>query len=365
MKIEVDKKKILEALQLAAGLAPQKDIYPILSNVLLESIPNFLIIKATDLKITLVQKLDCVTFENAKLLINCAKLLQICKNAPDEKINIESSGLAAKITMSDGTIKIVGEEPEKFPAIPEFFPEKKIAIGSKDLTAMISAVVWATTTERARYDLDNILFIFKKNLATAVATDGKRLAIYKSPCICEKEQTVTIPSKMIGLVGRLINVKEETYIEIKDNQFIVSNCGTFVTTRTSEAKFPPYEKVIPQNNTTTITVNKEKFLSCVHRASWCANEKNKSMEFFFGPGVISLKASEESLGDSEISCSSSLLGNPFSIKFNPDYILDIKNVKEGNEITIHGRDNISAAEIREGERFQYVVLPIKPQGAEG
>ncbi len=179
MKVKCQRQSLLKGLQAITGVITQRDIYPILENVLVLATNNTLLFKATDLKISLTYSVPPTDFdivEEGEVLVSASKFCNIIKETPDEQVLIEKSNFDAKITCNDGTFKILGEEPGKFPAVPEFEEGESVEIQGTDFQKLIKKTLFATTSLKTRYDLDNVLVLVSPEGLRFVATDGKRLS---------------------------------------------------------------------------------------------------------------------------------------------------------------------------------------------
>lgn len=371
MKIKCQKQVLLQALQTVTGVAAQKDIYPVLANVKVIADGDSLQLKATDLKISLTYSLSSNSYEimePGELLISAYRFFNVVKENPDESIILEKSDMFnAKITCSDGNFKILGEEPNKFPPIPEFGEAESLEVLGVDFQKLIKKTLFATTTEKTRYSLDNVLVLTFDDKLRFVATDGKRLAICDRPCenTTLKEREFTVPSRGLQQIDRVLSATspEKVKLGLIDNQLLFQTEEVVLSTRLAEAKFPPYEKVIPKDLPHKAFLKVKDFSSTLRRACFFTDEKNKSIELSFSSDTLKLFANDEGTGEAFLKMPVVFEGEPFDIKFNPDFFNDMLKVVDSPEVTVFLKDFASPAMIEDGEDFRYVVLPIKPQEA--
>lgn len=369
MKIKCQKQVLLQALQTITGVATQKDIFPVLANVKVIANDNALQLKATDLKISLTYSLDDKDYEilePGELLISAYRFFNVVKENPDENIVLEKSDtFNAKITCSDGSFKILGEDPSKFPPLPEFKEAESLEILGSDFQKLIKKTLFATTAEKTRYSLDNVLVLTFEDSLRFVATDGKRLAICDRPCenISLKDREFIVPSKGLQQIDRVLSATspEKVKLGLIENQLLFQTKEVVLSTRLAEAKFPPYEKVIPKDLSHKAFLKVKDFSSALRRVCWFTDEKNKSIELSFSSNSLKLFANDEGTGEASLEMPVVFEGEPFDIKFNPDFFNDMLKVVDSSEITVFLKDFASPAMIKDGEDFKYVVLPIKPQ----
>src|SRR5207247_10101190 len=83
----------------------------------------------------------------------------------------------ASIRSGQSFFQILGLPEEEFPTLPKFEDAKVVTIRQKDLRDGLRKTSYAISTDETRYVLNGVLFSFKDNKLTLVATDGRRLAM--------------------------------------------------------------------------------------------------------------------------------------------------------------------------------------------
>src|SRR5207245_9781775 len=83
----------------------------------------------------------------------------------------------ASIRSGQSFFKILGLPEEEFPPLPKFEGAKVVTIRQKDLRDGLRKTSYAISTDETGYVLNRVLFRFKDNRLTLVATDGRRLAM--------------------------------------------------------------------------------------------------------------------------------------------------------------------------------------------
>lgn len=119
----------------------------------------------------------------------------------------------------------------------------KLELGSNFLLAIEKCIPY-TATEKTRYEFDNVLVDFSKSVAAA--TDGKTLAVV--PFTGGKlERQIVLPLKNASLLVELLDSSKPIILHLEKNDNLARfEQGNYqITVRLSEAKFPPYEKVVP------------------------------------------------------------------------------------------------------------------------
>lgn len=366
MKIKCSKQPLLKALQSVTAIATQKDLYPVLENVKIVARDNTISLQATDLKISLTYLLQeqITIIEPGEMLICAAKLYNLVKETPDAEISLEQDNLNGVLVCQDGKFCIWGEDTSKFPEIPKFQDQAALEIGGEDFQTLIKKTLFATTTEKTRYDLDNVLITVNEDKLRFVATDGKRLALCEKKCKIVGDvpkKPVTVPNKGLQQIEKVLTTTSPATVTLNflENQLLFRTNEITLSTRLSDAKFPPYEKVIPKGLAHKITLVTKDFASALRRVCILADEKNKIVEVSLTAKSMKLFAMGEGTGEATLEMPIEFTGEPFTIKFNPNFLLDVAKVVVSENLEVLLQDSSSAVLIKDGEDFQYILLPIK------
>src|SRR3954465_11633076 len=178
MKFSVTKDKLLEALQQVQNVVSTRTTLPILSNVLLQAKGNEVHLTTTDLDVGVRGSFEAQIEKEGATTLPARRLFNIVRELPATEIQVDVDGKnAASIRSGQSFFKILGLPEEEFPPLPKFENAKVVTIRQKQLGDALKKTSYAISTDETRYVLNGILFSFKENKLTMVATDGRRLAL--------------------------------------------------------------------------------------------------------------------------------------------------------------------------------------------
>src|SRR6476659_5394294 len=85
---------------------------------------------------------------------------------------------------------------------------------------MLKKTSYAISTDETRYVLNGILFSFKDNKLTLVATDGRRLALVELEVEfpSSQETEIIVSTKAVTEIQRLLREESEVKLSISENQ---------------------------------------------------------------------------------------------------------------------------------------------------
>jgi DNA polymerase-3 subunit beta len=142
-------------------------------------------------------------------------------------------------------------------------------IVKKVLKEGLKKTSYAISTDETRYVLNDILFSFKDNKLTLVATDGRRLALVDLELEFPRsqEREIIVPTKAVTEIQRLVREEGEVKLRIGENQIAFELNRTLLVSKLIEGNYPNYRQVIPSEAKERITLERETFLRAVRRVS--------------------------------------------------------------------------------------------------
>ena len=328
MNILLNKNDLQTALQSLIKITPSRTTLPILHSVLFESVENSLIIRGTDLEVSMKISLNTSFNKFNPFVISLKKLNEIVNEIKDEEINIEINDKQINIKTSLGTYSLMSKNPEEFPSWTETKKEKSINFEKEELNDIISKTLYAVSKDEIKPALQGVLFDNRDNKLNIVATDGAKLVKidFKGENSLEKE--IIIPTKFLSIIRSCL--KKENKIFISDNHISIQLENMEISSRLINQKFPDYSSVIPMDNDKRVRINKESFYSSVKRVSIFSNRSTNQINLHFNENKLTISTSDPenvSSGTETIECD--YIGEEISIGFNGDYLKEtIKNQKE-------------------------------------
>src|SRR6202044_3843795 len=180
MEFTVSRADLVRELNLSQGVVEKKTTIPILSNVLLETDGNRVILTATDLELGI--RCSCVARvkKAGAGTVPARRLLDYIRLLPDGDVQVKiQENHWASLVSGRSRTRIAGMSRESFPELPQMPPVMaEIPIGV--LASMISKTIFSISSEESRFTLNGALLVLRKGGLVMVATDGHRLAMVES-----------------------------------------------------------------------------------------------------------------------------------------------------------------------------------------
>ena len=370
MKFKISRTIFFKTLSHLQGIVDKKNSLPVLANILIEAKNNELTLSSTDMDISIIEKINCSVMEDGATTINSQILYDIVRKIEDNSdIEIISNdGKLLTLRSSGSRFSLACLPKEDYPIIEKENSGVDINLNSKILFKLIDKTKFAISNEETRYFLNGLYFNVtnenNKNIVTLVGTDGHRLAKFSHEIDGKIDQVsgVIIPKKTIYELSKLLSEKDiDVKISISSNKIVFIIGDIIFISKLIDGSFPDYKRVIPNDNTNILKINRDKLLSAVDRVSTIANEKSPVIKFKLLQNMLNLNTinSESSTASEDISINYG--GDQIEIGFNSKYIMDIVNNLEDSEISINLKDNSSPVVARENSNTNlvYVLMPMR------
>jgi DNA polymerase III subunit beta len=369
MEFSVKKYDLLDELDLTQGVVERKTTIPILSNLLLEASGNRLMITATDLELSIRTSCEAKVKKEGAGTVPAKKLLELIRLLPDGEIRfklLENHWI--QLTSDRRNYKLVGMSKDNFPALPNF-AHAVVKIPAKLLASVIAKTTFAISLEESRYTLNGALLVLKAGSLTMVATDGHRLAMAEVDHKFEglpAETRVLVPKKAMNEVQRLAaEAGDNDLVEFaQDESHLFFQFGRrLLTCRKLTGQFPNYEAVLPREVNKTVILERSELQDALRRVAQLADQRSHAVRFMLAKEGLEISASSPEYGEAKEAIEKEFKGEPITIGFNAQYLLDFLGAAADGPISFELKDEQSAGQLRpvgdESSRYRYVVMPMR------
>lgn len=370
MEISVSKSDLLKELTATQGVVERKTTIPILSNFLFEAAEDAITITATDLDLSLRTSCPAKVKREGSCTIPARKLYDYVKLLGDGDITLKLlENHWVNIRAGRSNTKMVGMARANFPTVPVFPTVGVVKIPVNVLKTMISKTIFAISSEESRYTLNGALMVLKPESITMVATDGHRLAHIErtgGSFDVSSEVKTLVPKKAMAELATLLNGTDAEFIEFAkdDSTLFFQIGGRLLTSRQLTGQFPNYEAVLPKENTKHIIVGTSELQSAIQRVAQFADERSGAIKVRLEKDELRVSSSSTETGESEDSIETQYSGDPMTIGFNSQYLIEFLKTTDTPQIRLEFKDAQSAGQLRPEDagdeyRYRYVVMPMR------
>jgi DNA polymerase-3 subunit beta len=365
MKFVFDKDAMIKEIAIAQEIITNKSPVSILSNILVIAENGTLTIKATDSTVKFTTNVPVDIEEEGRTTIFCDKFMSILSSLPSGNIEFiqEDIGVTIKPISKKVKFQLKSQASDKFPEIGSSENIPFFEISSKDFKEMIKETIFAVSEDKNRFFMTGVYFVKENDILTMVATDGRRLSCvtknfgYNIPDFTP----AIIPTKILSCVLKNASDEGNIKIAVVDKSIFIKFANYEFSSVLIDGQFPNYKKVIPENLTMSIMVNKADLEAALKRTTIMVDKKVSRIIFRISSGVLKLISPESDIGtaDEEIPCRYN--GQDIAMALNFTYVTEpLKVIDSENvvfEFNVNENQNGEEASITKA-----VIMRSEPAG---
>ena len=374
MKFSCNQDTFSKYLNIMSRVVSNKPGLPFLNNVYFEATKGKLVMKTTDLELSISTWIGADVENDGKITLPAKQLSEFVNSVPQEKIDVTVERQNFNISTSNNSASFNTMPPDDFPNIPSV--EKKeepfLQINSTDFLLAVNRVAFAAATDDIKPVLTGVKIEIKDNgTASFVATDGLRLS--KQDITIEKgikNKDFLVPVRALLELSYIVNeVGEEagsmvSLFLIEDKNQVMFRVGDIdIISRLIDGEFPEYEQIIPTGYKTKCNVDRDEFLNSLKIVNIIARSVlgNKMvLQIQSKENRISLSAVQSDLGKNESNFECKVEGDNLKIAFSSKLLSDILNHIDSEKILFECSEAIRPGvfKIDDDNNFIHLVMPM-------
>ena len=392
MKIICSQSDLKNNLSLANRAIPSRAEPIVLGNVLIDA-------EETTQKVSITAydgSLGIKTSFNAEVEIGGsitlpAKLFnEIVTRLPEVEINIESSeeedsNYVTTISSPSGDFQLTGIDAAEFPPLPTVEAEETLELPIFLFNQGLGGCLFAASTELSKQVLTGVHVKTQDNGETTAkeivefaATDSHRLAVVEVGLTQELEESetatasiklpdfaVTIPAKALRELEKIVGDAKNTdkvKFSFDESQIIFQYGDRTLTSLRISGDYPAYNRLIPQNFSRHMIVERKRLLSSLELVAVLA-QKNNIVKFSLDKdkGELIISADAKDIGSAKQSISAEITGDNIDIAFNIKYLMDGLKALSATEIKMELNEWNQPVIFTPlgGLKITYLVMPVQ------
>jgi len=366
MNLVCERKELAAGLQTVSHAVNVRSTLPILSNILFRVENETLTLTAYDMEIGLRWSHPVNVEEEGEVTLPASMLTDIVSRLPDGlvAVRLEPDTLKVEVTAGRSRYTVFGLAAEEFPVLPEVADEFAITVTAAQLASFIRRTAFAASREETRAIMTGVLMDVDEKTLRMVATDTHRLSLCQlelaNPAP-DRRQAIVPARAMTEFLRVLTDDETLVRIVIGETQVEMSIDNVCLVSRVIDGQFPDYTKVIPKEHQRRVVTNPRELETCVRRAEVVARNNNNKVVFSAEPETVVITAESPDVGTAHEEVTATLEGEPISLAFNAQYLLDFLNVVTADEVEIKvsGETNPVLMQPLGESDHQYVLMPMQ------
>jgi DNA polymerase-3 subunit beta len=376
MKATIPHKTLVEALDRIAGvsLSPSNRLAterPQLSNVMIEVKAESVILTANDLETSVSQMVRAESSTFGALSVPARALLAVVRSLPVADVAILRDNFRLEIEAGGVHFEVPGLDAADFPPVPSIETGCRTAVlEQSDLRRILALTEFAVSSDEKRPILNAVLVEFRPGQVTAVATDGRRLAIADAAAEGEATGQMILPSKTVATLMKACGSKGKARITFNDRrarfqieQGISDSQPTplgmiDITSALVAGTYPNTAQVIPSSPGQVVVVGRESLADAVSRSRLVDSKGLVGMLVTIGKGRMELVTkSIEGLAQEHVAVTGD--GVKFKGRLNPAMLADPLGVVEQDEVALDVRAGAKQPVMLTSKGYRYLVMPME------
>ncbi|MCK5830491.1 MAG: DNA polymerase III subunit beta [Methylococcales bacterium] len=365
MNFIINREQLLIPLQQIVSVIEKRQTMPILSNVLVVVNETSLVLTGTDLEIQLIAKLNLDSAEIGEITVPARKFLDIVRLLPNEaEIKVELAGDKIKVTSGRSRFSLATLAANNYPEFSESKLENQFVINAGKMKKALDKTIFCMANQDIRYYLNGLLLHISNSRLKLVASDGHRLSIYEDDIgmATGYEARIILPRKGVVELTRLLDDEDaELNVQFSNSNIKIMIKDLVFSAKLVDSKYPDFSKVFDQPFFNQIHIQKELLKNALTRVAILSNEKFKGVTFEISNGLIKLSSHNPEHDEAEEELVIEYQGDPISIAFNSQYLLDAVSNLDSELAVLTIASNSSSCFVEEPEQqlYRFIVMPMR------
>jgi len=362
MQLTIEKNQLIFALSAVAKGMSSRSTMPILSGVLLIAEDKDLILRTTDLEISIQHTTAALVEEAGETVVPGRLFSEIIKSLPEAAVSLTDHGSGLTVSCGNSTFTINTLNPLDYPSFPSVDAAKQIKIAAAALQGMVRKVLKAVSKDESRPVLMGVLLKIQKDKLLLVSTDSYRLAITEKTLTEDKDFELIVPGGVLEEITRTSKADDEIAISESENQIMFETGQTVLISRKIEGSYPNYDVLVPKEKVLTAVLNTQELLTVIRRVA-IASQNHSPIKLVFDPAKQTITVSSKTLDVASASetIDAQIEGEYLEIGFNHQYISDGLSVAETEEIRFESQGSLKPGVLKTSgdEEFLYLTMPVR------
>ena len=363
MELTVTQENLSKALNAVGRVASGKTQLPILSNILLRTDGNRLLVAATNLEIAITEYIGAKIIKPGAITIPARLVSEFVSSLPND--TIEFKVVKDNLHIKSGSYKSIinGVIADEFPELPTINEDASVQynISVNDFKQAVSQTIIATSSDMARPVLTGVYWHSVDGMLFLAGTDGYRLA-ERRLVKTESQVSAIIPTSSLQEVLRVLNDDSENVDILFDEaqvRFRIDN--TEIISNLIDGNYPDYRQLIPTSSANSAIVKKADFARIVKISGLFSRDSGGSLNINLKDDTISIHSIASELGENTSTVEAKIQGEG-DITLNSRYLTEALNAIDSDEVSFGFDGKMSPSLIHSvGKDINYyhIIMPLK------
>jgi DNA polymerase III subunit beta len=365
MELSVTQENLTRALSMVGRVASSKAQLPILSNILLRTDGNRLLVAATNLEIASTHYIGAKIITPGAITIPAKLVSEFVSSLPKGTVELKVKESHLTISSGNFTSVINGVIADEFPELPTIDETTSIKyeVSPLDFKQAVSQTIFTSSNDSTRPVLTGVYWHSFEGSLYLAATDGYRLS-ERRLMPSSSEVAAIIPTTTLQEVLRTIteDVNEiEMLLDETQVRFRVGEAE--ITSRLIDGNYPDYRQLIPASSETIITINESEFMRIVKIAGLFARDSGGSVTLTADHEnqTLSIHSIASELGENTSSAEAEV-STDGQVTLNSRYLTEALGIIDGTDVEFRFSGKLSPCVLTaktDDVNYKHIIMPLK------
>lgn len=371
MRFIISRSHLANGLNIVSKAVSNKTPIPVLTGIKFELREEGLTLIGSDTDLSIstfipkeTSKDKIITiFEEGECVLQSKFITEIVRKIESDRIEFELvDGNLIKINDLKTNISLNGINVDEYPFLDFKMNDNIIKIKAENLKNIISQTIFATSIKETRPILTGINFKVDGNVLSAVATDTYRLA--KKQVVIEDSAylNLTIPSKSLSELSKIIDNKDEILINFFDKKVIFKVNETIIVARVISGTYPDIDRLIPENFSYKLETIASDLIASIDRASLLTYDRNNIVKLQMNQDKVNITSRSQEIGSVVEKINNfNYEGENLEISFSASYVLEALKAIGSEDIILlfNGEYKPFIIKSKNDDSIIQLVLPVR------
>ena len=369
----VSRSDLMEGLNSLQNITNKRVTLAILSNILIETTHDSLILTGTDLEVGLRLEVPAEIHDQGTLTLPSKKIFEIVRESGSDTITIqETENSWVIISAGLSTYNLAGIASDEFPEFPIFDENKFVSFQAGIFADLIDKVIFSVASdEENSYSLTNVLFETEKidelSYIRMISSDGHRLSIMEKDVVTDidlldVQAGTLIPKKGVQELKKFCDNRDTIELSFEEKQLIVKENESVMVIRLKKGEFPQYRAIVDAvQMENKIQIERIPFLDSLKRINLFTEDIFHTIQIEIKNGKMILSSQNVDLGNAKDIQDVQYDGEPLILGFNCRYFIDALQVMECDTVDAYINSNNSPCLMKSDadEGFLSIIMPMQ------
>jgi DNA polymerase-3 subunit beta len=372
-QFNIGRDDLLKAIGAQQNITSKKGTLAILANVLIEVLPEHIVLTGTDLDIGLKQSVPAEVLETGILTLPAKKLFEVARESGSATISFkELDNHWVEITAGSSLYRLAGMVADEFPQFPAYDESTMVAMESTIMSDLIDKTIYSIALDKENMFTLTAAMLQKEKkddqlVLKMITSDGHRLTIMHREVDAGLETLhlnpiTLIPRRGVQEIRKFCENKDTFFFGIEEKQAVLKSEDSLLIIRLMEGDFPDFQgllSILSKDN--SIRIERIRFLESLKRINLFTEDLFHAIRMDIAENRMVLTSQNADFGSAKDEFAVEYNGEPLSLGFNCRYFIETLQVMEGGVITasINTQESPCMITSEEDPGFLSIIMPMK------